>query len=110
MTIDAIINENIRVQSFHLWLRTITNAVMDDRTIVKSVELTVTIKEFPKTVRKFIFFIASGKLLKVKPWAPISASGSAVMSPLVLKTLIKTSKNGKIKQIKRIRRTTHMIA
>ena len=51
---------------FHL-LRTITNAVIAASTIVKIVEVVVMISEFVKEVAKFIFFIASVKLVRINP-------------------------------------------
>ena len=78
--------------------------------IVRTVAQTVMIREFPNTRQKFIFCMASGKFLKVKPCAPISARGLEVMSAFVLKTLMITRMNGAIKQMKRTRSTIHMIA
>ena len=110
MTIDAIISEKIRVQNFHLPLRTMTKAVMEDTRIVRIVAVTVMISEFPKTFQNCIFSIAAGKLSSVKPFlVPIRDSGFATMSTLLLKTLMTTRINGKMKQINRSRRTIHMM-
>lgn len=63
---EAIIAENRSPHAFHL-LRTITNAVIAASTIVKIVEVVVMISEFVKEVAKFIFFIASVKLVRINP-------------------------------------------
>ena len=66
ITIEAIIKENKSPHAFHL-LRTITNAVIAESRIVKIVEIVVIIKEFVKDVAKFIFFMASVKLVRINP-------------------------------------------
>ena len=66
MTMEAIIPENRSVHAFHL-LRTITNAAMDENSMVSTVALTVIISEFLKQLQKFIFLIAFGKFSSVKP-------------------------------------------
>ena len=107
---EAIIKENIREQIFQLPLRTMTKAVMEENRIVKTVALTVMMVELANTLPKFIFFIASGKFFRVKPWAPISARGFEVISALLLNTLMITRTKGKIKQRNIISRMIHMIA
>ena len=109
MTIEAIISEKISVQNFHLPLRTMTNEAMEETRIVRTVAQQVMMREFPNTIQNFIFFIASGKFFSVNPCAPTRARGSFTMSLFVLKTLMMTMRNGKIKQKNRIRRTIHMI-
>ena len=66
ITIDAIIRENRIPHAFHL-LRTITNAVIAESIIVRIVETVVIKREFVKDVAKFIFFIASVKLVRINP-------------------------------------------
>ena len=63
---EAIIAENSSAHTFQL-LRTITKAVIAASTIVKIVEVVVMISEFVKEVAKFIFFIASVKLVRINP-------------------------------------------
>ncbi len=75
---------------------------MDASRIVKIVEKIVMHAEFPNERQKFIFRIASGKFSSVKPCSPINASGFVVMSAFVLKTLMMTKINGKMKQINNI--------
>ena len=69
--------------------------------MVKNVAHTVMTRELAKDLQKFIFFMASGKFESVNPCAPISARGFEVISAFVLKTLMITSRKGKIKQMNR---------
>lgn len=100
MTMEAIISEKVREQIRQRGLRTITKAVMEDNRMVSTVALVVIMAEFRNTRLKFIFFMASGKFFSVKPWAPMSARGSEVISALVLKTLRMTRTKGKMKHRK----------
>ena len=62
----SVIRENRIPHAFHL-LRTITNAVIAESIIVRIVETVVIKKEFVKDVAKFIFFMASVKLVRINP-------------------------------------------
>ena len=107
---EAIIREKTMVQNFQLPLRTMTNAVMEDTTMVRMVAQTVMIREFPNTVQKFIFCIAWGKLERMKPLeTPTRLRGLRVISALSLNTLMMTIRKGKIKQMKRTSSTIHMM-
>ena len=100
MTMDATIMPRSAPQAFQL-LRTMTKAVMEENTIVSTVEQMVIKAEFRKERPKFIFFMASGKLAMVKPWAPTNARGLEVISAFVLNTLITTRTKGNTKHTNR---------
>ena len=69
------------------------DAIAENR-IVRIVALNVMIAEFLNTFQKSILAIASGKFCSVNPCSPIRASGFDVISPFVLKTLIRTRRKG----------------
>ena len=98
MTIEAIIMANRILLTFHLGLRTITYAVIEEKTTRNTVDTMVMKAEFAKEFQKFIFSIALGKFLRVKPCLPIRASGLPVISALDLNTLMMTIKKGETNQ------------
>lgn len=96
MTIEATIAAKKMEHAFHAGLRTITYAAIADTSTVSTVAQTVMTAELANTVQKFIFSMASGKLSRVKPRLPIRASGAVLMSAFFLKTLMTTSRNGRM--------------
>ena len=84
------------------------DAIPENRS-VRTVEQTVTIAEFAKTLQKCIFSMAVGKLLVTNPFlGPTRASGNRLISAFALKTFSNAIRNGNINAINRTRRTIHM--
>ena len=100
MTMEAIMSANSSEQAFQFWLRTMTKDAMAENRMVSTVAQNVMIAEFLNTFQKSILAIASGKFWSVNPCSPIRASGSDVISPLILNTLISTRRKGMTNMMK----------